>query len=162
MTSCDLLQHLQHIRFLPFFGCRNNGEIVKWRIYSRPFRIPSMPRKRLLKSAVLCPKPICHCSNTISRILWLSAKRCWIENLIHNWWVLSELQTRCVTDQSTLSPLWQTEQLEKNRKERTTIWKQFVDDMQHKCSRVDNTFEEKEEELREFYSDLERKLHIHN
>lgn len=33
--------------------------------------------------------------------------------------------------------------------------------MTHKCSRVDITFEEKEEELREFYLDLERKLHIH-
>jgi predicted nuclease with TOPRIM domain len=51
--------------------------------------------------------------------------------------------------------------LELKRAERKTIWKHFVDDMSHKCSRVDNTFEEKEEELREFYSDLERKLHIH-
>lgn len=51
--------------------------------------------------------------------------------------------------------------LQKNRAARTEIWDQFVDDMRHKCSRVDNTFEEKEEELRDFYSDLERKLHIH-
>lgn len=40
-------------------------------------------------------------------------------------------------------------------------WDRFVDDMKHKQSCVENTFEEKEEELREFYSDLERKLHIH-
>lgn len=51
--------------------------------------------------------------------------------------------------------------LEKNRATRKEIWDQFVDDMSHKCSRIDNTFEEKEEELRDFYSDLERKLHIH-
>lgn len=40
-------------------------------------------------------------------------------------------------------------------------WHRFADDMKHKQSCVENTFEEKEEELREFYSDLERKLHIH-
>lgn len=51
--------------------------------------------------------------------------------------------------------------LEKNRAARKVILDQFVDDMNHKSSRVDNTFEEKEEELRDFYSDLERKLHIH-
>lgn len=56
----------------------------------------------------------------------------------------------------------QIEQLEQNRQKRKELWQQFVDDMKHKCSRVDNTFEEKEEELREFYFDLERKLHIHN
>lgn len=51
--------------------------------------------------------------------------------------------------------------LNKNRDARKVIWDQFVDDMNHKSSRIDNTFEEKEEELRDFYSDLERKLHIH-
>lgn len=45
--------------------------------------------------------------------------------------------------------------------ERDKILDQFLDDMKHKQSCVENTFEEKEEELREFYSDLERKLHIH-
>lgn len=54
-----------------------------------------------------------------------------------------------------------TEKLEQNRENRKKIWQHFVDDMSHKCSRVDNTFEEKEEELREFYSDLEQKLYIH-
>lgn len=51
--------------------------------------------------------------------------------------------------------------LERNRVSRKGIWDQFVDDMSHKSKRIDNTFEEKEEELRDFYSDLERKLHIH-
>lgn len=51
--------------------------------------------------------------------------------------------------------------LEKNRVSRQVVWDQFSDDMTHKCSRIDITFEEKEEELRDFYSDLERKLHIH-
>lgn len=50
--------------------------------------------------------------------------------------------------------------LTKSRESRKLVWQQFVDDMTHKCSRVDLTFEEKEEELREFYVDLERKLHI--
>lgn len=45
--------------------------------------------------------------------------------------------------------------------EREKLWDRFVDDMRHKQNCVENTFEEKEEELREFYSDLERKLHIH-
>ncbi|XP_031620943.1 biogenesis of lysosome-related organelles complex 1 subunit 5 [Contarinia nasturtii] len=51
--------------------------------------------------------------------------------------------------------------LDGNRLERAKIWNRFVDDMKYKQSCVENTFEEKEEELREFYSDLERKLHIH-
>lgn len=51
--------------------------------------------------------------------------------------------------------------LYENREQRKRQWQQFVDDMTHKCSRVDNTFEEKKEELREFYADLEQKLHIH-
>lgn len=46
------------------------------------------------------------------------------------------------------------------QEERKLRWEKFVDDMTHKCSRVDNTFDEKEEELQEFYSDLERKLQI--
>lgn len=50
---------------------------------------------------------------------------------------------------------------EENRLAREETWNRFVDDMKHKQSCVENTFEEKEEELREFYSDLERKLHIH-
>lgn len=48
-----------------------------------------------------------------------------------------------------------------NRESRKKVWEGFVDDMNHKRTRIDNTFEEKEEELRDFYSDLERKLHIH-
>lgn len=51
--------------------------------------------------------------------------------------------------------------LEKNRDTRQKIWEDFSDDMRHKRQRIDITFEEKEEELCEFYSDLERKLHIH-
>lgn len=56
---------------------------------------------------------------------------------------------------------FQAVQLERNRAERKKIWSNFDDDMKHKISRLDNTFEEKEEELRDFYSDLERKLYIH-
>lgn len=60
------------------------------------------------------------------------------------------------------NPFFQIQNQEKNRVQREQLWEQFTSDMNHKRSRIDNTFEEKEEELREFYSDLERKLHIHN
>ncbi|XP_069675251.1 biogenesis of lysosome-related organelles complex 1 subunit 5 [Periplaneta americana] len=46
------------------------------------------------------------------------------------------------------------------REIRKAEWESFIEDMTQKCSKVDATFEEKEEELREFYSDLEKKLHI--
>lgn len=57
--------------------------------------------------------------------------------------------------------IFQEKRIEENRLARTETWNRFVDDMKHKQSCVENTFEEKEEELREFYSDLDRKLHIH-
>lgn len=46
------------------------------------------------------------------------------------------------------------------REDRKIQWEKFMDDMTYKCERVDNTFDEKEEELHEFYVDLERKLQI--
>lgn len=52
-------------------------------------------------------------------------------------------------------------QLEANRRSREIIWEQFSDDMNHKFMRLNNTFEEKKEELRDLFSDLERKLHNH-
>lgn len=57
--------------------------------------------------------------------------------------------------------MFQEKRLENNRLAREETLSRFVDDMKHKQFCVENTFEEKEEELREFYSDLERKLHIH-
>ncbi|XP_034831738.1 biogenesis of lysosome-related organelles complex 1 subunit 5 [Maniola hyperantus] len=50
------------------------------------------------------------------------------------------------------------ENFEKRQKE----WDQFIDDMNFKCQRIDNTFEEKEEELRDLYADLNHKLNITN
>ncbi|XP_072945653.1 biogenesis of lysosome-related organelles complex 1 subunit 5 [Epargyreus clarus] len=50
----------------------------------------------------------------------------------------------------------QAENLAKRQKE----WDQFIDDMNFKCQRIDNTFEEKEEELRDLYADLNHKLNI--
>lgn len=41
-------------------------------------------------------------------------------------------------------------------------WDQFIDDMNFKCQRIDNAFEEKEEELRDLYADLNHKLNIAN
>lgn len=72
----------------------------------------------------------------------------------------AKLQCEQVPDDNVSSTL--AAQLQANRQVRQELLQQFKDDLQHKCSRIDNTFEEKEEELREFYSDLERKLHIHN
>ncbi|CAH0724681.1 unnamed protein product, partial [Brenthis ino] len=37
-----------------------------------------------------------------------------------------------------------------NRERRQKDWDQFIDDMNFRCQRIDNTFEEKEEELRDF------------
>ncbi|KAL0901761.1 hypothetical protein ABMA27_006937 [Loxostege sticticalis] len=46
------------------------------------------------------------------------------------------------------------------REKRQKEWDQFIDDMNFKCKRIDNTFEEKEEELRDLYTDLNHKLNI--
>ncbi|XP_031839687.1 biogenesis of lysosome-related organelles complex 1 subunit 5 [Nomia melanderi] len=50
--------------------------------------------------------------------------------------------------------------LEENRKIRKLEWEKFVNDMSEKCEKVNQTFEEKEDEIKEFYTDLEKKLHI--
>ncbi|XP_012267635.2 biogenesis of lysosome-related organelles complex 1 subunit 5 [Athalia rosae] len=50
--------------------------------------------------------------------------------------------------------------LQVNRETRKSQWQKFINDMSSKCEKVDKTFEEKEEELRGFYQDLEEKLHI--
>ncbi|CAK1601784.1 unnamed protein product [Parnassius mnemosyne] len=47
-----------------------------------------------------------------------------------------------------------------NQEKRQKEWDQFIDDMNFKCQRIDNTFEEKEEELRDLYADLNHKLNI--
>ncbi|XP_028155873.1 biogenesis of lysosome-related organelles complex 1 subunit 5-like isoform X3 [Ostrinia furnacalis] len=48
------------------------------------------------------------------------------------------------------------------REKRQKEWDQFIDDMNFKCKRIDNAFEEKEEELRDLYADLNHKLNIAN
>ncbi|CAK9833859.1 Biogenesis of lysosome-related organelles complex 1 subunit 5 [Anthophora retusa] len=50
--------------------------------------------------------------------------------------------------------------LQENREIRKLEWEKFVNDMSEKCEKVNQTFEEKENEIREFYIDLEKKLHI--
>ncbi|XP_033333017.1 biogenesis of lysosome-related organelles complex 1 subunit 5 isoform X2 [Megalopta genalis] len=50
--------------------------------------------------------------------------------------------------------------LEDNRKIRKLEWEKFVNDMSEKCEKVNQTFEEKEDEIKEYYTDLEKKLHI--
>ncbi|XP_029155283.1 biogenesis of lysosome-related organelles complex 1 subunit 5 [Nylanderia fulva] len=50
--------------------------------------------------------------------------------------------------------------LNENRLARRTEWEKFINDMSDKCQKVDQTFQEKENEIEEFYVDLEKKLHI--
>lgn len=50
--------------------------------------------------------------------------------------------------------------LSENRLMRKREWENFVNDMNDKCKKVDQTFQEKENEIQEFYVDLEKKLHI--
>ncbi|XP_012149822.1 biogenesis of lysosome-related organelles complex 1 subunit 5 [Megachile rotundata] len=50
--------------------------------------------------------------------------------------------------------------LQENREKRKVEWEKFVNDMSEKCEKVNQTFEEKENEIKEFYIDLEKKLHI--
>lgn len=52
--------------------------------------------------------------------------------------------------------------LEAKREFRKAEWEAFVVDMEAKYKKVDETFAEKEKELNDFYTDLERKLHITN
>lgn len=47
-----------------------------------------------------------------------------------------------------------------NREIRKLEWEKFVNDMSENCEKVNQTFQEKENEIKEFYTDLERKLHI--
>jgi len=51
-------------------------------------------------------------------------------------------------------------ELEQSRERRRAEWETFIDDIAFDQKRIDNTFEEKEEELLEFYKDLERKLNV--
>lgn len=55
---------------------------------------------------------------------------------------------------------FQDKKLQENREARRADWQGFINDMSSKCRKVDQTFQEKEQELKEFYIDLERKLHI--
>lgn len=52
------------------------------------------------------------------------------------------------------------QQRQELKEKRQKEWDQFIDDMNFKCQRIDNTFEEKEEELRDLYADLNHKLNI--
>ncbi|XP_015587957.1 biogenesis of lysosome-related organelles complex 1 subunit 5 [Cephus cinctus] len=50
--------------------------------------------------------------------------------------------------------------LQVKRELRKAEWEKFINDISDKCVKVDQTFQEKEEELKEFYADLEKKLQI--
>lgn len=55
---------------------------------------------------------------------------------------------------------FQAETLQKQRESRKAEWQRFINDMSEKCKSVDKSFQEKENELRESYAELEKKLHI--
>jgi hypothetical protein len=50
--------------------------------------------------------------------------------------------------------------LSRNRSSRKKEWEKFINDISDKCQKVDETVQEKENEIHEFYIDLEKKLHI--
>lgn len=50
--------------------------------------------------------------------------------------------------------------LEQRREKRKAEWRKFVEEITEHCSEIDESFIEKEDELQEFYRDLERKLHL--
>ncbi|XP_012235867.1 biogenesis of lysosome-related organelles complex 1 subunit 5 [Linepithema humile] len=50
--------------------------------------------------------------------------------------------------------------LRQNRLIRKVEWEKFINDMSDKCQEVDQTFQQKENEIQDFYIDLEKKLHI--
>jgi len=50
--------------------------------------------------------------------------------------------------------------LEQNRMSRKNEWSLFIEDISQKYVRIDNAFEQKEEELKDFYTDLEHKLNL--
>lgn len=50
--------------------------------------------------------------------------------------------------------------LYENRELRKQEWERFVNDMSDRCEKVNETFAEKENEIKDFYIDLEKKLHI--
>ncbi|XP_026463999.1 biogenesis of lysosome-related organelles complex 1 subunit 5 isoform X2 [Ctenocephalides felis] len=53
------------------------------------------------------------------------------------------------------------EALLEKRAKREAGWESFLEDVNQRYQSIDLTFEEKEQELNEFYSDLNRKLHLH-
>ena len=50
--------------------------------------------------------------------------------------------------------------LEKNRALRKAEWENFILDITRKCEKVDETFKEKENDIRDFYYHIEKKLNI--
>jgi len=46
------------------------------------------------------------------------------------------------------------------RESRKAEWEAFIRDMGEKCARVDKTFRERQEEIRQDYEELETKLHL--
>lgn len=56
--------------------------------------------------------------------------------------------------------LFQDDTLALQREIRKVEWEKFTNDISASCSIIDSTIEEKEKQLKEFYSDLENKLVI--
>lgn len=54
----------------------------------------------------------------------------------------------------------QEEKLNVNREARKIEWERFVNDMNEETQKVDKVLKKKEQELKEYYLDVEQKLHI--
>lgn len=50
--------------------------------------------------------------------------------------------------------------MEKKRALRKAEWENFIQDITKKCEKVDETFREKENDIRDFYYNIEKKLNI--
>lgn len=58
--------------------------------------------------------------------------------------------------------MFQDKKLQEHREIRKNEWEKFINDISVKCETVDQEFHNKEEELKDFYVDLEKKLHLSN
>ncbi|XP_026320121.1 biogenesis of lysosome-related organelles complex 1 subunit 5 isoform X2 [Hyposmocoma kahamanoa] len=77
---------------------------------------------------------------------------------------LTQLQLLCINSDKEYLEFHEIckQKRAENQEKRRQEWDQFIDDMNFKCKRIENTFEEKEEELRDLYADLNHKLNIAN
>ncbi|XP_073992034.1 biogenesis of lysosome-related organelles complex 1 subunit 5 isoform X2 [Rhodnius prolixus] len=88
-------------------------------------------------------------------------KTCEKENTLNKLNVLLDISLQnCAIVNENKEKYSQNQTLEAKRALRKTEWENFMKDIRCKYSNIDKTFKEKEDELKEFYDDLEKKLHV--